>query len=147
MINFIIAPLLCLAYFILSSDEVTPTFEEGRKEIGCIDGVFYDSIYFDNDSYEVDLNQETTNKWNELDKSLKLVVVGFTDKIGKAEYNYNLGLKRANYVKEILETKGFSSKSIYSCSVGEKHADYIEDESRRSLLRRVDIYIKYNRGQ
>ncbi len=49
----------------------------------------------------------------------KVRITGYTDSIGPEEFNYQLGLHRANYVKEVLMKNGVSKNNIVVLSKGE----------------------------
>lgn len=63
---------------------------------------------------------------------LKLRVIGSTDSLGTEEYNYKLGLRRAENVKRYLVSKGVSPDQLIVISVGEKApiADNSTEEGR-----------------
>jgi outer membrane protein OmpA-like peptidoglycan-associated protein len=50
----------------------------------------------------------------------KITITGHTDYIGSAEYNYNLGLQRAERVKQLLIKKGIAAERIVVLSKGEE---------------------------
>lgn len=72
-----------------------------------------------------------------------LNVTGHTDLVGTIEYNYNLGLKRAEVVEKYLENKGInvSNMNIESKGKTQPAADNITDEGR-AKNRRTEISIK-----
>lgn len=73
----------------------------------------------------------------------KVYIVGHTDSEGDAEFNYNIGLKRAQFVKDFLITQQIESYKIVSESKGE--TEPIADNTTRegkSLNRRIEIIIK-----
>ena len=52
--------------------------------------------------------------------NLKVEIAGYCDERGSEEYNYKLGLRRAEAVKKALIAKGVSAESISIVSHGEK---------------------------
>jgi outer membrane protein OmpA-like peptidoglycan-associated protein len=72
-----------------------------------------------------------------------LNITGHTDLVGTIEYNYNLGLKRAEVVEKYLENKGINASSMIIESKGETEpaADYLTEEGR-AKNRRTEISIK-----
>jgi outer membrane protein OmpA-like peptidoglycan-associated protein len=72
-----------------------------------------------------------------------LNVTGHTDLVGTIEYNYNLGLKRADVVEKYLENKGINASSMIIESKGKTQpaADNITDAGR-AKNRRTEISIK-----
>jgi len=85
--------------------------------------VLVENVYFDFDKY----NLNNPNKERALNNASKLKQVGSgntikvygnTDEWGSDEYNYALGLKRANTVKSVLVSNGVKAK-ITPISLGE----------------------------
>lgn len=68
------------------------------------------SVYFDFDSSTLNVNSlEKLDKWiSENPQASIFKIYGYCDAIGSEEYNYNLSLKRIDYVKDILEQKGLN---------------------------------------
>jgi len=106
-------------------------------------------IYFDFDksNFKSDLqtdNSITTLKaWIGKYQGSMLNVTGHTDSVGTIEYNYNLGLKRAEVVEKYLENKGINTSSMIIESKGKTQpaADNITDAGR-AKNRRTEISIK-----
>ncbi|MEN8186348.1 MAG: OmpA family protein [Bacteroidota bacterium] len=72
-----------------------------------------------------------------------VVLTGHTDADGNEEFNYELGLKRANRVKDYLVEKGVSEDKITVKSMGKK--DPLSDNTTpegKQKNRRVEIEIK-----
>lgn len=73
----------------------------------------------------------------------KIFVTGHTDSEGDVTYNYNIGLQRAQFVKDFLISQEIEAYKIISSSKGE--TEPIADNSTRegkSLNRRIEIIIK-----
>ena len=71
----------------------------------------------------------------------RLVVVGHTDNEGSAAYNYDLGLRRANAVKQYLEVKGIKNISLFTRSEGQMKPRCVgNDNSVSACNRRVEIF-------
>lgn len=84
-------------------------------------------IYFKFDEYNID---ETMTKYvSKAFKFLnlpenikkKVLLKGNADEFGSGEYNYSLGLKRANAVKDALIASGFDKSRIRVISYGESN--------------------------
>lgn len=78
------------------------------------------------------------------EKSFRIKLVGHTDIFGSNNYNYILGLRRAETIKQFLFSKGITNVEIDVSSEGEKNANVDCQECKSSEmvnLRRVDIYI------
>ena len=72
-----------------------------------------------------------------------LIVVGHTDTTGTAVANFELGLKRAMFVRKLLTAAGLDASSIEVSSLGE--ADPLvqtPDETREPRNRRVEIAVR-----
>ena len=82
------------------------------------------NVYFDFDKYDLTSKANDTVTRNAgVAKSITnngLTVEGHTDEWGSDEYNYALGLKRANSVKEVLVANGVSA-NISLVSLGESN--------------------------
>lgn len=74
------------------------------------------------------------------DQNLKIQVVGHTDERGSPEYNLALGERRAQAVREYLNSMGVSGEQITTVSMGEEQpvADG-HDEMAWSQNRRANI--------
>jgi outer membrane protein OmpA-like peptidoglycan-associated protein len=89
-------------------------------------------------------NSITTLKaWLSKYQGSMLNVTGHTDLVGTADYNFNLGLKRADVVASFLENKGIKASSMIKASRGETEpaASYLT-ETGRAKNRRTEISIK-----
>lgn len=79
------------------------------------------------------------------DKSINVTVEGHCDEIGLPIYNYNLGLKRAAYVKAILVSKGINPSRISTTSMGsQKPIATSNSLPARRINRRVEFIISHN---
>ena len=70
-------------------------------------------------------------------------VIGHTDTVGSNQVNANVSLKRANYVKSMIEAKKMNVLSLVAKGYGEedlqiKTADNVSEEKNRN----VEIFIK-----
>lgn len=101
---------------------------------------------------EKDLSKYSTGVLNSLcendllkrEKTFRIKLVGHTDIFGSSNYNYTLGLRRAETIKQFLFEKGITNVEVDISSEGEKNANVDCQECKASEmvnLRRVDIYI------
>jgi hypothetical protein len=75
-------------------------------------------------------------------KDLTLQLVGRTDSQGSSKYNQELGMRRAERVKQILVKAGLSADRIHIDSSGESGALSDNDERySRGYDRRVDVQV------
>ena len=70
-------------------------------------------------------------------------VTGHSDLVGTDEFNFELGLKRAQIVGKYLESQGISPERMKAESMGEKapREDYLTEEGR-AKNRRTEVTIK-----
>ncbi len=122
-----------------------PERREGVSFMGeNVDKGRFAPVYFGFDSYVVEpseaakLNQVAEFFRNEPGK--QLVIAGFTDERGTAEYNRGLGEKRAQAVRSFLLDKGADSSRIQTTSFGsEMPADPGSNESAWAKNRRAEF--------
>ena len=73
---------------------------------------------------------------------LMVEIEGHTDAIGTDEYNYNLGLRRAQAVKKVLVSNGVSANRLAVTSKGESQPIASNESSGgRARNRRVEIHV------
>ncbi|QKF59761.1 OmpA family protein [Aliarcobacter lanthieri] len=87
--------------------------------------VLIEHVYFDFDKYSLTAtNKEkavnNASKLSQVSSDTTIKVFGNTDEWGSDEYNYALGLKRANAVKDVLVANGVST-NITMVSLGESN--------------------------
>jgi outer membrane protein OmpA-like peptidoglycan-associated protein len=107
------------------------------------------SVYFKFDKFDVDDKQtaEMVDFINKRDSSriASVQIFGYTDDVGKDEYNYKLSSNRANTIKNKLVDNGIKNKIIVT--IEGKGRILIEDDMNtnlpeaRSKNRRVDVVI------
>lgn len=82
----------------------------------------YAKVLFDFDKYDIraDMEERVTNSATALKATgAKVVLEGHTDSYGSDAYNYALGTKRANAVKNALTARGVNASQIKTVSYGE----------------------------
>lgn len=102
------------------------------------------SVYFDFDSYSVkpeyQLMLQAHAKYLKNHPDTHILIQGNTDERGTSEYNLALGQKRAEAVKNGLETLGVPDSQIEAVSLGkEKPLATGHDEASWAQNRRADI--------
>jgi outer membrane protein OmpA-like peptidoglycan-associated protein len=92
---------------------------------------------------QIENSVTTFKQWLGKYQGSVLNVTGHTDLVGSDEYNYKLGLKRAEAVGKYLESNGITAGSMIVESKGktEQTADYLTEEGR-AKNRRTEISIK-----
>lgn len=104
----------------------------------------FDDVHFDRDRYS--LRQEDMDTLLSAvsalraDPALVVRIEGHTCSLGTSEYNLELGMRRADAVKNYLMSAGISADRLRTASRGEEHArhDNSREETRR-LNRRVAL--------
>jgi peptidoglycan-associated lipoprotein len=103
----------------------------------------FQPIYFDFDSQT--LRTSENGKIQQLASFLKqgsnqIIIAGFTDERGTAEYNRGLGERRAESVREALIADGANGQNIQTVSFGaEMPADPGSDEAAWAKNRRAEV--------
>jgi len=121
-----------------------PERREGTSFFGSnVERERFQPIYFDFDSQMV--RPSETGKIQQLAEFMKggsseIIIAGFTDERGTAEYNRALGDRRAGAVREILISHGVDGNRIQTVSFGlEMPADSGHNESAWAKNRRAEI--------
>ena len=129
--NAVIAPI--------TNASATDTSAAGNAANGS-DGQLV-SILFDYDKFDVREDmQEPMTKNALLVKGKTIKLEGNCDEFGSDEYNFALGLKRANAVKSVLVNGGASADSITMVSLGESNPVCLEKTQECwAKNRRVDF--------
>ncbi len=121
-----------------------PDRQEGTSFMSSnVDRSQFQPIYFDFDSQSV---RSTENgKIQQVagflqQNNAQLIIAGFTDERGTAEYNRGLGERRAQSVREALIAMGADAQNIQTVSFGaEMPADPSSNESAGAKNRRAEI--------
>lgn len=102
------------------------------------------SILFDYDKFDIrDDMQENIKTNSALVKNKTFKLEGNCDEFGSDEYNFALGLKRANAVKAALVNEGISADSISMTSLGEGNPVCFEKTQECwAKNRRVDLKLQ-----
>lgn len=103
------------------------------------------TIYFEFNDAKFKPDPQTDNsiagfkEWLEKYPGSSLSVAGNADLVGSTDYNYTLGLKRAESVGAYLESKGIPPGRIIKISEGESKAteNYISPEGRAKSRKTV----------
>jgi outer membrane protein OmpA-like peptidoglycan-associated protein len=131
-----------------AEDRVTITTLDGATEGGANAGTpsahSFDDIHFDRDRYAI--RAEDMTPLNAVVAALKadpvlaVNIEGYTCNLGTPAYNLELGVRRANAVRDYLVNQGIAADRLHTVSLGEdrpKH-DNAHEETRR-LNRRVSL--------
>ncbi len=84
-----------------------------------------ESIYFDYDKFNIRADQQHKVEKNavilnnDTNKNFRIKIEGNCDEWGSDEYNYALGLRRANSAKKALVAQGFDGSRVTLVSLGE----------------------------
>lgn len=105
-----------------------------------------DTVYFDFDSSELrqDAQVTLTDQLESLNiDEAPIVIQGHADERGTQEYNYKLGERRANEVREYLVMKGIERDRITTVSFGEDEpVDEGHDETAWAKNRRAVVILE-----
>ena len=109
---------------------------------------YNDTVYFDFDSSELrqDAQVTLTEQLEVLNSdNAPIVVQGHADERGTQAYNYKLGERRANEVREYLVMKGIERERISTVSYGEDepvdegHTEEAWAKNRRAVVTLEDV--------
>ena len=121
-----------------------PDRQEGTSFLsGNVDRNQFQPIYFDFDSQTIRTSEN--GKIQQVASFLQqgngqIIIAGFTDERGTAEYNRGLGERRAQSVREALIASGADAQKIQTVSFGaEMPADPGSDESAWAKNRRAEV--------
>jgi peptidoglycan-associated lipoprotein len=109
--------------------------------------IVFEDVHFDFDRYS--LRPEALRILDEAVRSmqsnptLKITIEGHTCNIGTAEYNLALGERRANAVRDYLQSRGVTADRMQTVSYGEERPKYdnAREETRR-LNRRAALVVR-----
>ena len=121
-----------------------PERQEGTSFFsGNVDRQQFQPIYFDFDSQTI--RSSENGKIQQIASFLQqgssqIIIAGFTDERGTAEYNRGLGERRAQSVREALIASGANAQNIQTVSFGaEMPADPASNEEAWAKNRRAEI--------
>ncbi|MBA3650879.1 MAG: OmpA family protein [Chthoniobacterales bacterium] len=121
-----------------------PDRQEGTSFMSSnVDRSQFQPIYFDFDSQTI--RSAENGKIQQVagflqQNNAQLIIAGFTDERGTAEYNRGLGERRAQSVREALIAIGADAQNIQTVSFGaEMPADPSSDEGAWAKNRRAEI--------
>lgn len=130
--------------FVNGNSLALPDRQEGVSFLGSnVERNRFSPVYFGFDSYSVEPNE--AHKLNAVvsflrESSGELIIAGFTDERGTAEYNRGLGERRALAVRSYLVGQGADGSRIQTTSFGaELPADPGSGESAWAKNRRAEF--------
>ncbi|MEX2593413.1 MAG: OmpA family protein [Anditalea sp.] len=107
----------------------------------------FENLFFDFDKAE--LKPESISSLKRLNNfltenpSLSIIILGHTDNVGLPAYNEELSLKRAESVKDYLESNGILPDRLKIQGMGDKQPLSPNDsEENRALNRRIEILVQ-----
>jgi len=105
-----------------------------------------DEVFFDFNSFSIKKGFEKylllISDQISQNKLLSIEIHGHTDNVGKAEYNQELSIKRADAIKEFLIENGIQNPIITKGFGATKPISKKEDNVSRARNRRVEIFLK-----
>ncbi len=104
------------------------------------------TVYFDFDKSDLSAEAKATldnnARWLTEHPEISIQIEGHTDIRGTLEYNFNLGQRRANAVKDYLIGTGINSERLHTISYGEERpVDPNESEEAYAKNRRAQFLI------
>ncbi|HEY1880649.1 MAG TPA: peptidoglycan-associated lipoprotein Pal [Caulobacteraceae bacterium] len=105
-----------------------------------------DRVYFDFDKYDIRDDArpvlDSQAGWLSRYPAVQVRIEGNCDELGTREYNFALGARRANSVKEYLEQHGIAAARIATVSYGKEHpVDLGEGDDARAHNRNAHTAI------
>src|SRR5215469_13510480 len=104
-----------------------PATNEGNENAGGADAAFHAAvkdIFYDYDSYDIRPADEASvtaaAAYLNAHKDIKVLIAGYCDDRGSAEYNITLGENRANAAKQALTAAGVDANRIRVVSYGKE---------------------------
>ncbi len=118
-----------------------------KKNAAALADLNIQNIYFDYDKSGIRPDAREILKANSeifgKNKNAKIVVEGYCDERGTAEYNMALGERRAQETKNYLVNLGIDASRIETISYGEERpADAGHDEAAWAMNRRAQFLLK-----
>ena len=121
-------------------------YKRPEKEAHKVSSIDINPVYFEGNSNEIQPEMTETlmflAKHLEENSHLRVEIQGKTDPLGTNEYNYHLGQKRAEKVKDYLVSLGIDPQRIFAVSYGEvvQQKKNVADSENHSN-RRCDFYV------
>jgi len=121
----------------ISADSTTSIMKEGKLV-----------VYFPVNSVKNNPDKITIQRIEDLAKSVKgngkiILITGHSDSQGKPEQNMELGLKRANKLKDLMIEHGANSNQIKTISKGQTEPISTNDTPEgRALNRRAEVILQ-----
>lgn len=105
-----------------------------------------DSVYFAFDDYTISSSEmakvQAAAAWLKANPTAKVKIEGHTDERGSNDYNFALGSRRANAVRQMLATLGIEANRMATQSFGEETpADPGHNEAAWARNRRADFVV------
>jgi outer membrane protein OmpA-like peptidoglycan-associated protein len=121
----------------------TSDTQEAEVKISEVDTSTVIHFAYNSTTPETDATLHTyLQDFAERNKGKSIQLIGHTDTSGTAEYNYQLGLERAEAVKNMLVSKGFDAAAITLASKGENDPLAAPSVADQESDRRVEIIIQ-----
>ncbi|MBP3687719.1 MAG: OmpA family protein [Alphaproteobacteria bacterium] len=144
--------LLC-AVVLLSGCSTTSSWFGGSDCQSKLERDFQENatntVYFAFDSSQLSADAvaalDTQVAWLKDNRNVNVVIQGYCDKRGTAEYNMALGERRAEAVKQYLISQGICAKRITTVSYGKEYAFPGDTEEAYAKSRRGVTVVELSR--
>ncbi len=124
----------------LTSRGADGVIDDGRTIRGLLQ-----PVYFDFDRYDIKAAEraklQAAKAYLDENPGTRLLLEGYCDWRGTAEYNQALGDRRANSAKRFLQTLGVPADRLESNSKGSLEASKNADDATRAKDRRAEVVI------
>ena len=122
------------------------TIDDKKTEYNYTQSDVVEAIYFNFDDSSISndgvLKIQDVAKMVKKSSSLNILVVGNCDKFGTEKYNYDLGRRRADAVRDVFISAGIDKDRIVTASLGSCRANKeILNKSEGKNDRRCDIVL------
>jgi len=125
---------------------VANSFDDKKTEYNYTQSDVIASIYFNFDDSSISnegvLKIQNVAKMVKKSSPINILVVGNCDKFGTEKYNYNLGRRRADAVRDVFVSAGIDKDRVVTASLGSCKANKeILNKSEGKNDRRCDIVL------
>lgn len=112
------------------------SIEDVKSNNNPNDIIFLQTVYFDFNSYDLTYEAKSNLKLlvkyllQDQNKYKTIILTGYCDQVGSDNYNYDLGLKRAEEAKQYLIKNGVDGNRIKIISIGKDR----ENNERKVMI-------------
>jgi peptidoglycan-associated lipoprotein len=112
------------------------SFAASGSDSGSIEGL--QTVFFDYDTSKLSGSEKEklsgNVQWMKKNSSAKLAIEGHCDQRGSNEYNLSLGERRANTIKQMMQSMGVSANRLTTVSFGEEKP-LVQGETEEAMMK------------